>query len=90
MLAAQTDGDPGYALARPAEQVRVEDVLVALRGPREASIQVSDVARVVNEVLAQVDDEAARAAEVCNLRDLVDRLRPGVVPSPAAPREAAG
>jgi membrane protein len=88
VLAVQSDGDPGYALGRPAEQVRVEDVLAALRGPREASIQISDVARAVNEVLREVDRGAAMAGEAYNLRDLADGLT--LAPAGAAQRKAAG
>ncbi len=75
-------GDPpnAYQIARPMEQIRVADVLSALRGPREVALASSDVAREVAAVLDDVDKNAAVASEARNLRDLVEGLRPGVDP----------
>ena len=72
-------GDPpgSFQLGRPMEQIRVADVLLALRGPRDAALAVPDVAREVAGVLDEVDKNAALASEAQNLRDLVDGLRPG-------------
>jgi membrane protein len=63
-----------FQLARPLEQVRVADLLAALRGPRSAALAVPEVARVVSDVLAEVDEAAGAAAEGRNLRDLLDAL----------------
>ncbi len=70
-------GDPpnGVMIGRPMEQIRVSDVLLALRGARDTSIAVPDVAREVSGVLDEVDKNAALASEARNLRDLVDGLR---------------
>ncbi len=71
-----------HQLGRPAELVRVADVLSALQGARHATLGDPDVAREVNEVLDEVDSAAAPAAERRTLRDLVLELR-----GPAAPGE---
>jgi membrane protein len=63
-----------FQLARPLEQIRVADLLAALRGPRTTALAVPDVARVVSAVLADVDEAAAAPAEGRNLRDLLDAL----------------
>jgi membrane protein len=63
-----------FQLARPLEQVRVADLLAALRGPRSASLAVPDVARVVSDALGEVDEAANSVAEGQNLRDLLDAL----------------
>jgi membrane protein len=78
-------GNPPNAvmIGRPMEQIRVSDILLALRGTRECGIAVSDVAREVSGVLGEVDKNAALASEARNLRDLVDGLR--VAPGAALP-----
>ena len=75
-------GEPagGYQIGRPLERVRVEDVLAAMRGPRDAVIGDSEVARVVAEVLGEVDRSASRVSELRTLRDLVEELGPQVDP----------
>jgi membrane protein len=69
-------GEPvgGYQIGRPLGQIRVADVLAALRGSREAEIGDSGVARVVAQVLGEVDHGAAQVSEVRTLRDLVEEL----------------
>jgi membrane protein len=74
-----------YQLARPLEQVRVAELLAALRGSRETALAAPEVARAVAEVLAEVDRAAAAAAEGRSLRDLVDALGPAVDRPVAAP-----
>jgi membrane protein len=64
--------------ARPLEQIRVADLLLALRGTRETALAAPEVARAVAEVLADVDGAAEQAAAERNLRDLVDALHPEV------------
>lgn len=72
--ATQEEGDPGYQLGRPAERIRVEDVLAALRGPRETPVQLPEVARVIGKVFEDIDRETHLAAEASSLRDLVEQL----------------
>ena len=50
------------------------DVLAALRGSREAEIGDSEVARVVAQVLGEVDRGAAQVSETRTLRNLVEEL----------------
>lgn len=78
----QPCGDPPVAVqvARPTEQIRVADVLAALRGPRDVALACTDVAREVAGVLDEVDKNAALASEARNLRDLVEGLGPAVDP----------
>jgi membrane protein len=64
----------GYLLARPAERVRVADVLAAQRGPRAARLPPGEVAHTVMEVLHAVDREELRVTESRTLRDLLDDL----------------
>ncbi len=75
-------GEPvgGHQIGRPLERIRVEDVLAAMRGPRDAAIGDSEVARVVSEVLGQVDRSASQVSELRTLRDLVEELGPRVDP----------
>ncbi len=63
-----------YQPARPLEQVRVSDVLGALRGPRQVELGAPEVARHVAEALQEVDQAMASSADSRNLRDLVQGL----------------
>jgi len=72
------DGIVGFQLGRPAEQVQVADVLLALRGAREARIGDGEVAARVAAVLGEVDRCAAEAAESTSLQDLLEALGPAV------------
>ena len=74
-----------YQLARPLEDVRVADLLAALRGSRRMVLAAPEVARAVAEVLSEVDRATFAAAEGRNLRDLVDTLSPSVDRRDAAP-----
>jgi len=60
-----------YQLGRPAEHVRVADVLTALQGERHIELGAPEVAQQVNAILAEIDQAAAPAAEGKSLRDLV-------------------
>jgi membrane protein len=64
----------GYLIGRTLERIHVADVLAALRGSREAEIRDSEVARVVAQVLGEVDRGAAQVSEARNLRELVEEL----------------
>jgi membrane protein len=66
-----------YQMARPAEQVRVSDVLIALRGNATVPLGVADLSRTVNGLIAEVERAGGAVAEARSLRDLLD----------AAPRE---
>jgi membrane protein len=72
--ACDREGPHGYQLGRPAESIEVHHVLAALRGPRTPPAGPSDVARVVAEVFAEVDEKAACAAEARTLADLIAPL----------------
>jgi membrane protein len=69
-------GEPvgGYQIGRPLDRIQVADVLAALRGSRTATIGDSEVARVVSQVLGEVDRGAAQVSEARTLRDLVEEL----------------
>jgi membrane protein len=73
-----------FQLGRPMEQIRVADVLLALRGTRDAGVAQVALSRAVEKALAQVDEAAAAPAVSCNLRDLTDRLLAGVDPPEGA------
>ena len=75
-----------FQIGRPLEQVRVSDVLTALRGPRNVELGVPEVARQVAETLDPVEQAARQQAESRNLRDLVLDLPA----SPPAVVEALG
>jgi membrane protein len=79
-------GEPAgsYQIGRPLDQIRVEDVLAAMRGSRDAEIGDSEVARVVAEVLQEVDRSASQISELRTLRDLVEELGPQVDPPESA------
>ncbi len=68
------EADGAYQPARPLEQIRVADVLAALRGTRQVDLGSAEVARQVAETLDEVDRAAAQTAESRNLRDLVQAL----------------
>ncbi len=52
------DRGEAVQLARPAESIRVADVLGALRGPRETPIGVEDLRSVVEAVTERIDRRA--------------------------------
>lgn len=61
-----------FQMARPAEQVRVADVLIALRGNASVPFGVPEISRTVNGVIAEVERAGGAVAEAHNLRDLLD------------------
>ncbi len=82
LLAALAGADrPGlFQLARPAEAIRVADVLAALRGAREAQAGDAGLGRVVEAVLGEFEQGLARGAASRSLAELL-------APLPAAPAE---
>lgn len=66
-----------FQMARPAEQVRVSDVLLALRGNATYPLGVAEMSRIVNGVIADVERAASAVAEARNLRDLIGDAQPG-------------
>ncbi len=78
LVACGRDEGVAYQPARPLEQIRVADVLAALRGDRDLHLAVSELSRRVAETLAEVDRVAAAPAEARNLRDLAEELRGAV------------
>jgi membrane protein len=67
-----------YQMARPAEQVRVADVLTALRGNASYPLGVADLSRTVNEAIAEVEQAAGAVAESRTLRDLIGAGGPAI------------
>jgi membrane protein len=73
------DGAEGYQLGRPAERIRVADVLAALRGEREHAGLASGVAEAVEGVLSELDEAGAQGAGARTLAELLDALPPEAV-----------
>jgi membrane protein len=70
----ETEERPGaIQLARPAEQISVGDVLLALRGSRETAIGIEDLRRTVVKVTREID-RGADQAEATSLADLLREL----------------
>ena len=65
------DNEGCFQMARPAEQIRVSDVLLALRGNASYPLGVPEVSRIVNGVIADVERAGGAVAEARNLRDLM-------------------
>lgn len=85
LLIASGEREGGYQLGRPAEQVRVADVLVAIRGERASrALPESAVGRRVQEVVREIDANEAKASEAHTLRDLLEGVEPSVDPPRAA------
>lgn len=76
----------GFQLGRPAEQVRVADVIAAIRGPRatEDVPPPTEVGRLVQEVVRELEASEAKASEARTLHDLLEGVRPDVDPARAA------
>lgn len=79
-----------YQVSRPLDQIRVSDVLVALRGPRHAELGSSPVAGRVEQVLEEVDAAAEDLASTQSLRQLVDELPAEPLAEAGEPAEASG
>jgi membrane protein len=63
-----------WQLARPAQRIRVSDVLGALRGPREAPLRPRQLAAAVEAVFAEVDAQE-RAVAGRSLAELLENER---------------
>jgi membrane protein len=74
-----------YQLGRPADRIRVADVLEALRGPRETPHAPPKLGKVVTEVFAQLDRESAGAAGARTLRELLEAAEAPADPPGTAP-----
>lgn len=66
-----------FQMARPIEQVRIADVLGALRGARNVSPAMGALASQVSEVLEEVDRASASVSEARTLGDLLADGAPG-------------
>jgi membrane protein len=73
--AAEDDEDPRFSLGRPAERIRVADVLVALRGQRERSGD-SDAGVAVESLLDELAEAAAKGPAGRSLADVLHDLPP--------------
>jgi membrane protein len=66
-----------FQMGRPAERVRVADVLRTLRGARDVVLGEPRLAAEARRTLEDVDAAAARVAEQRTLRDLIRELEAG-------------
>jgi len=84
--AVDEERDDAFQLGRPAADVSVSDVLLALRGAREPLPpgQVDRSAQAVSRVLAELDAEVAAIANVRSLEDVVSALPRDAEPPPDA------
>lgn len=73
----------GYLLGRPADRVQVTDVLAALRGPREPIAGDTEVTRVVEAILGELQEGEAKAAAGQTLADVLERIPRRDLPGPA-------
>ena len=73
---ADAESPGGWQLGRPAEAIRVTDVLDALRGDREPAHGDAVLARVVDERLAELGEGERKAANGATLADLLSELPP--------------
>jgi membrane protein len=63
-------------LGRPAETIRVADVLQPLRGAREASAGHPHIAKIVESLMGQLEQGALQSVGFRTLHDLLDTLPP--------------
>jgi membrane protein len=63
-------------LGRPAETIRVVDVLSALRGEREASAGDPALASLVGSLMSELEESALASAGARSLESLLERLSP--------------
>jgi len=63
-------------MARPAEQVRVSDVMIALRGNAVVPLGMPDLSRTVNGVIGEIERAGGAVADTRTLRDLLDEAQP--------------
>jgi membrane protein len=83
LLQVREDGSDALLLARPAEQVSVQDLLAALRGGRALAGGDSRLTALVDGVLSELEAGASQAARNRTLADLLEALpRAGHVDHP--------
>jgi membrane protein len=61
----------GFQLGRPAERIRVTDVLAALRGPRESIAGDATLAEAAERLLAEMEEGAAKGAAERTLAEVI-------------------
>ena len=71
---AQEDRAGGLQLGRPAESVQVVDVLMSLRGDREAAGGDAEVTRLVDTLLEEIEEGAVKGGGGRTLGDLLASL----------------
>lgn len=76
------DEGEGFRLGRPAEGIRIIDVLDAIRGPRgEIEGEVATASsRVIREMIGDLDHATASYAASCSLADLLAKIPESVEP----------
>jgi membrane protein len=80
LVKVEGESTPAYVLARPAEQIRLKDVLDALRRPAHGPEDFGDRARVgalAARLWQELDDALARSPANRTLRELIDDGRDG-------------
>ena len=78
-----------FQLGRPAERIRLADLLRTLRGAREVELAETAVARETGRALDEVDRATAHVAEARTLADLLAELSDASASSRAVPEVAA-
>ena len=71
---ADDEAPGGWQLGRPAEAIRITDMLDVLRGEREPVHGDTALARVVDERLAELSEGERKAADGATLADLLAEL----------------
>ena len=68
--------DPGYRLGRPAEKIRISDVLVALRGERRSEYLDTQQAcdRAVDSLMTEIERGQASVSESLTLADVLEKI----------------
>jgi membrane protein len=61
----------GFQLGRPAEKIRVTDVLAALRGPRESIAGDATLTQAAERLLAEMEEGAAKGAAERTLAEVI-------------------
>ena len=70
------DEDPGYRLGRPAEKIRIADLLEALRGQRRGVrlAEASECHNVVEDLVAELERGQASLSENRTLADVLEKV----------------
>ena len=80
----------GLQLGRPAEKIRVMDVLLALRGSREPAGGDPEVTQRVESLISELEGSSLQGAAGRTLDDLLDGVPPAPAPeSSPAPAQAS-